>query len=347
MGLKEHFGKLANGTDVDRFYLDNGVLRCAVLTYGGAIQSLEVPDRQGRPVDVVLGFDTIREYQRQDKYIGALIGRYANRIAGSCFTLNGEEYELFSNDGNNHLHGGKEGFDRKVWDAEMEGRALRLDYISRHMEEGYPGNLSVRVTYSLEDNGLVIHYRATSDMDTICNLTNHSYFNLDGHASGSILRHTLKLYASAYTPVADRQCIPTGDIAGVEGTPMDFRENTSIGERIDNPFEQLRFGAGYDHNWLVEGDIDTLRPAAEAYCEDTGIKLTVTTTSPGIQFYSGNYLDGLQKGKQGAVYGKRSALCLETQFFPNAPNTQTFLQPILKQGALWEHTTVYRFDAQA
>ncbi|MDL2218432.1 galactose mutarotase [Christensenellaceae bacterium OttesenSCG-928-M15] len=343
---KRTFGYMPDGTAVEQYALDNGEIRCAVITYGGALTVLETPDAQGTPVDIALGFDTLEGYLKQDKYMGAIIGRYANRIAGGRFFLHTKEYPLAQNDGKNHLHGGETGFDKRVWQAEEMENGLLLTLFSPHREGGYPGNLHVWVQYLLRGKSLHIKYRAISDEDTIVNLTNHAYFNLGGHSGGGIHDQYLQLYAPYYTPVADAQCIPTGELVPVAHTPMDFMKSTRMGARINEAFEQLLYGAGYDHNWVVDGKAGALRPAAKVYCPSTGIVMEVKTTMPGIQFYTGNHLDGCPPGKGGAAYHKRSAFCLETQFFPNSPNQRGFPQPILRAGGVWEHTTVFSMDVQ-
>ncbi len=342
---KELFGYTAAREAVERIWLEGEGIRCAVLTYGGALAALEVPDREGRPTDVVLGFDTVEDYQKQDKYIGALIGRYANRIGGSRFRLGNETYPLYANDGPNHLHGGKVGFDKKIWQAQELPDGISLSPHSPHMEEGYPGELDVTVSYTLQPGQLTIHYQARTDRETVCNLTNHSYFNLGGQGSQAVLDHQLQLFASAYTP-ADPESIPTGEIAAVEGTPMDFRRPTAIGARIDQDFAPLRYASGYDHNWIIDGPQGTLRPFARAWCPRTGILLEGSTTLPGVQLYTGNFLEGGPAGKGGAVYHNRDAFCLETQFFPDAPNHENFPSPVLRPGEVWDHTTVFRFSVE-
>ena len=337
------FGVLPDGRAVECYTLSGGGATCRILTYGGAIQSLTVPDRAGRPVDVALGFDDLAGYLAQDKFIGALIGRYANRIGGSRFSLGGREYPLYPNDGPNHLHGGRVGFDKQVWTVEEAGADhLALSLVSPDGQEGYPGTLRVRVTYSLTEEGLTLDYRATTDRDTLCNLTNHAYFNLSGHDSGTVADHRVRLFAGRYTPT-DSGSIPTGEIAPVEGTPMDLRAPVRIGDRMDDPFPQLVQAGGYDHNWVVDGAPGALRPAGEAYAPDTGIGLAVDTTLPGVQFYSGNFLDGCPTGKGGARYGRRSGLCLETQFFPDSPNRPQFPSALLRPGEEYHHQTRYRF----
>lgn len=337
------FGTLPDGRQVELITLRKGKLTCELLTYGGALRSLTVPDRAGREVDVLLGLPTLEDYLVQDKFLGALIGRYANRIGGSRFVLNGKEYPLRANDGKNHLHGGPVGFDKQVWTvAEGETDFVTLTLHSPDGQEGYPGDLDVSVTYRLTEDGITLDYRARSSADTLCNLTNHAYFNLSGHQSGPVTGQGIQIYAQSYTPT-DAGSIPTGEIAPVEGTPMDLRFGRAIGERVDEDFDQLTMAGGYDHNYVVDGPAGVLRPAARAWSQDTGITMEVLTTQPGIQFYSGNYLDGCPAGKGGAPYAKRWAFCLETQVFPDAPNQPQFPSALQAKGEEYHHTTVYRF----
>lgn len=338
-------GQTRAGEPVERYLLEDGGLRMAVLTYGGALQSLWVPDRAGNPVDVALGCDTVEGYEAQDKFLGALIGRYANRIGRGRFTLDGEEYVLYCNDGRNHLHGGKKGFDKRVWEPEIQADGLHLRLTSRDGEEGYPGTLKAEVTYALEGNALKLSYWARADRDTLCNLTNHTYFNLAGHDSGSICGQEIRLFADCFTP-ADAESIPHGAYQEVDGTPMDLREWTPIGAHIDDAFEQLQNAGGYDHNWALRGIPGMLRPAAAARCRETGIVMEVETTQPGLQFYAGNSLDGSCAGKGGAAYPRRSGFCLETQAFPNSVNCPEYPQAILRAGEVYRQTTVYRFSVQ-
>ena len=327
------FGHMPDGTAVGEIVLTDGALSCGVITYGGALRFLTVPGQTGGPVDVVLGFDTLEDYIRQDKYMGALVGRYGNRIGGSRFALEGQEYPLRANDGPNHLHGGPEGFDKKVWQVRAQTRSsVSLSLFSPDGEEGYPGNLEVTVTYTLRGQGLEIAYRARSSRTTLCNLTNHAYFNLSGHGSGSIEGQHIQLPASRYTPVGEG-LIPTGAVDLVEGTPMDLRELQPIGRRE------------YDNNWAIDGWDGTLRLAARAWSPDTGVRMEVLTTMPGIQFYTGNFLDGCPRGKGGAPYGKGGAFCLETQYFPDSPNHPDFPSAVLAAGEVLESKTVYRFEA--
>lgn len=338
------FGVMPDETAVELLTLENGSLSCCVITYGGALQSLTVPDRDGRPTDILLGFDTLEDYLRQDKFLGALVGRYANRIGGACFSLNGKDYPLPANDGKNHLHGGPQGFDKKVWTVEaLTENAVTLSLLSRDGEEGYPGNLTVRVTYTLTADALEIDYRAVCDADTLCNLTNHAYFNLSGHDSGPVEEQVIQIFASSYTPAAAGS-IPTGELAPVEGTPMDLRRELPIGERIGEEFGQLKLAGGYDHNWVLDGPAGELRPAARAISPRTGIVMEALTTMPGVQFYTGNYLDGCPRGKGGAPYANRWGFCLETQFFPDSPHHPAFPSAILRAGEVYAQKTVYRFS---
>lgn len=326
--------------------LERGALSCEVITRGGALRALRVPDRCGRAVDVVLGFDRPEDYEAQGAYIGALIGRVGNRIAGAAFELGGRRYELYKNDGENSLHGGRQGFNAKVWSVDsLSDSRLELSLVSPDGEEGYPGRLEVRVCYELRGGGLEISYEAVSDADTPCSLTNHAYFNLNGHDSGSVEGQYIELNASRYTPT-DAQLIPTGELAEVAGTPMDLRRSVRIGDRVDEGFEALRLGGGFDHNYAIDGADGSLRRAAEARSEETGIVMETLTTMPGLQFYTGNYLSGLPAGKGGAVYGDRQGFCLETQFYPDAVHQAGFPSCIMKAGETFRSQTVYRFRAE-
>lgn len=339
------FGHMPDGTPVELLTLRDGACTCDVITYGAAVRSLSVPARDGTPVDVALGFDTLEDYRAQDKFIGALIGRYANRIGGAGFSLNGRSYSLSANDGANSLHGGPTGFHAQVWAVEaLDKNSVTLALISPDMHEGYPGTLEARVTYTLKDGALAIGYRAKSDKDTVCNLTNHSYFNLSGHGSGSVESQYIRLHASRYTPTLPGS-IPTGALAPVEGTVMDLRRPQPIGACIDEPFEQLALAGGWDHNWVIDGWDGKLRSAAWAWAPDTGIALEAFTTLPGIQFYAGNYLNDCPAGKGGAPYAKRWGFCLETQYFPDSPNQPGFPSCVLRSGEEYRSTTVYRFCA--
>ena len=340
------FGRLPDGTPVTIYTLANrNRLEARITNYGGIIVSLRVPDRDGNLADIVLGFDSLAGYlANPDPYFGALIGRYANRIAQGRFHLDGVEYHLDQNNGPNSLHGGTRGFNKKVWTArELPDGGLELQYRSKDGEGGFPGNLIVIATYHLTDaNELRIDYGATTDRNTVLNLTNHSYFNLRGAGSGDILGHLVTLHANRFTPV-DPTLIPTGELRGVAGTPFDFRKATAIGARIEQNDEQLKLAKGYDHNWALNEHGNRLGLAARVDESESGRVLEVLTTEPGIQFYTANFLDGTIRGKGGKVYARRSALCLETQHFPDSPNHQNFPSTILKRGERFKSTTVYRF----
>jgi len=337
----------ADGQPVDLYTLQDGKITVKILTYGGIVQSIEAPDRNGKTANIVLGFDGLDGYvQTGNKpYMGAIIGRYANRIAGGTFQLNGKTYHVPKNDGDNALHGGINGFNKKVWTSTETENGVELKYVSKDGEEGFPGNLTTTVRYTLKGNELRIDYTATSDADTVLNLTNHSYFNLKGQGNGDILGHAMKINAHRYTPV-DKNLIPTGELAPVAGTPFDFLEPTAIGARIDADNEQLKLARGYDQNWVLEGDGKKVIVAAEAYEPTTGRVLEVLTDQPGIQFYTGNFLDGSVTGTDGKVYKKRYAFCLETQHYPDSPNHPEFPTTELKPGQTFRSTTVYRFSAR-
>ena len=340
------FGTTAAGESVFAIMLDNGILSCRILTYGATLQSLFVPDRNGNPIDVVLGYDTLREYETQDGYLGATIGRFANRIAHGHFTLNRRPYTLVVNNDENHLHGGTVGFSHRVWSVEtLSSTEVCLSLFSADGEEGYPGDLRVCVTYALDQNALSIQYHAVSDADTICNLTNHSYFNLSGHDTGSVLDQEIQLHARNYTP-SDRRAIPTGFVTTVLGTPMDLTHRTRIGTHIQEDFSQLMQAGGYDHNYVINGQPGILRPAAKVFSGDTGITMDLDTTFPGVQFYTANFLDAGRRGKAGSIYGPRHGFCLETQFFPDSPNHTNFPSVCLSAGDLFNHISVFSFTSQ-
>ena len=337
------FGTTAAGEEVFLITLKNDTLACEILTYGATLRSLFVSDRSGTRRDVVLGYDTLQEYETQDGYLGATIGRYANRIANGRFRINEQTYSVATNNGENHLHGGRVGFSHRVWTIEeLCSDKVCLSLVSGHMEEGYPGKLNVRVTYSLHQNALAIHYSAVSDADTICNLTNHSYFNLAGHSSGPIYDQEIMITAQSYTPT-DAHSIPTGQIAPVESTPMDLRLFHKIGSHLADDFPQLTQAGGYDHNFVVDGQPGTLRPAAKARCAAAGIAMEVDTTLPGIQFYTANFLEDGRVGKDRCSYGPQHGFCLETQFFPDSPNQLSFPSALLKAGEVFDHKTVFSF----
>ncbi|HWP43398.1 MAG TPA: aldose epimerase family protein [Blastocatellia bacterium] len=346
---KEPFGKTADRQSVDLYTLTNANgVEARIMTYGGTVVSLKVPDRDGKLGDVVLGYDSLDGYLKQNPYFGSIIGRYCNRIGNGRFTLNGKQYTLPKNDGENTLHGGIKGFDKVVWKAKevksRDGVGLSLSYVSKDGEEGFPGNLSVTVVYTLTNkNELKIDYTATTDKDTVVNLTHHSYFNLAG--AGSILDHEIMIAADRFTPV-DKALIPTGELRSVKGTPLDFTKPTPIGARIDQQYEQLVLGRGYDHNWVLNSGGGKLALAARAYDPKTGRVMEVWTTEPGIQFYTGNFLDGSITGKGGQVYHRRYGFCLETQHFPDSPNKPSFPSTVLKPGQKYATTTIYRFSVK-
>ncbi|MFF0015245.1 aldose epimerase family protein [Streptomyces sp. NPDC005374] len=348
--MKELFGTLADGTQVHRWSLENGGTRLKVLSYGGIVQGLEVPDRDGRYANVCLGFDSIEEYVDSSPYFGALIGRYGNRIAKGAFTLDGERHQLSVDDGENSLHGGAQGFDRRVWDVEpfTDGTdvGLRLSYTSADGEMGYPGTLEVQVTYTLTRHGdWRIDYEAGTDRATVVNLTNHVYWNLGGEGTGTVEDHELTIAASRYTPT-DPGLIPTGELAQVSGTPFDFREAKPIGRDLRAGHPQQVFAKGYDHNWVLDKGV-TSEPEHVATLRDpsSGRTLRISTVEPGLQFYSGNFLDGTLTGTGGRTYRQGDALCLETQHFPDAPNHPSFPSTVLRPEQTYRTTTVHSFGA--
>lgn len=327
-------------------------MQVKITNYGAIVTAILVPDRNGKLADVTLGYDRVEDYiNAVDKpYFGAIVGRYGNRIAKGEFTLDGETYSLATNNGVNHLHGGVIGFDKVVWDAKLVGGedwdGLQLQYLAKDKEEGYPGNLSVQVTYKLtDDNELIVDYLATTDKATPVNLTQHSYFNLKGEGEGDILDHELMLNAKRYTPV-DETLIPTGELAAVEGTPFDFTSAKPIGRDIEQQDQQLEFGLGYDHNFVLDRDGDGLSLAARVRDPASGRTMEIHTTEPGIQFYCGNFLDGRLKGKSGKPYLHRGGFCLETQHYPDSPNQPEFPSTILKPGEEYKTTTVFKFTAE-
>lgn len=341
---KASFGKTSDGTPVDIYTLSDGAIEARIMTYGGTIVSLKIPDRNGKMGDIVLGFDSIEAYQAKSPFFGAIIGRYGNRIAKGHFTLNGHAYTLPTNDGPNTLHGGK-GFDKVVWKAKEIQSGIELSYLSKDGDQGFPGNLTTTVRYTLEGNDLKIEYSATTDKDTVVNLTNHSYFNLAGQGSGDILKQVIQINASHYTPV-DATLIPTGEIASVAGTPFDFLKPHAIGERINSDNQQLKRGIGYDHNWVLDNKTGEVALAAKAYDPSSGQTLEVLTDQPAVQFYSGNHLEGPLAGKDGKTYNFRDAFCLETQHYPDSPNHPKFPSTELKPGQHYHTVTIFRFGTQ-
>ncbi|MFC1551162.1 galactose-1-epimerase [Candidatus Latescibacterota bacterium] len=350
----EPFGATADGIPVTLYTLTNSNgMAAKISTFGGDIVSLTAPDRDGNYADIVLGYDSVDGYIKDSSNFGAIIGRYGNRIGGARFTLDNVEYIIAKNDGENHLHGGTIGYNLVVWNAEEisggDFAGLKLTYLSPDGEEGYPGNLNVTVTYSLTNNSeLRIDYHATTDKKTVVNLTNHSYFNLAGVAENgidTILNHELTLFADRFTPV-DRGLIPTGELRQVEDTPFDFRTPMAIGARIEADDEQIGFGRGYDHNWVLNSGGGNLTLAGRVYEPNTGRIMEIETTEPGIQFYTGNFLDGSAIGKGGIPYEFRTALCLETQHYPDSPNKPEFPSTFLNPGETYRTTTIYRFSAK-
>lgn len=351
MGIsKSDFGTTKDGRTVDLYTLTNAnVMEVRITNYGGIIVSVIVPDKHGRFADVVLGFDTINEYEEKSPYFGCITGRYANRIAEGKFTLDGVTYDqLAINNGPNHLHGGLKGFDKVVWEAESfenaDGLGVKMHYLSPEGEEGYPGNLDVTVVYTLtHDNALKIEYTAVTDKPTLCNLTNHTYFNLAGHGAGYHGDHEMTIHADAFTPVRDEGAIPTGEIRPVAGTPMDFTTPTPIGAHIEADDEQIQFGAGYDHNWVLNKQHEGELSLAAVTVEPTTHRVLETwTTEPGVQFYTGNYIDELA-GKDGQRYTRRGGFCLETQHFPDSPNQPNFPSTVVRPGRPYRSATVYKF----
>lgn len=345
------FGALTDGTRIESVELANGKgVSVRIITLAAAIQQLTVPDRQGRAVDVVLGYATAQQYLDQPQYFGATVGRYANRIAAGKFSLDGKQYQLETNDGPNHLHGGKRGLDKVVWQIDSVSAGLPARTVLSHTSAdgvgGYPGTLKVTATYSLNDNNeLSIEYRATTDQPTVVNITNHSYFNLAGEASTSdVMGHRLKLFAERFTPV-NQTLIPTGELRPVAGTPFDFRQPHAIGERIrDGRDEQLRIGRGYDHNFVVDGKPGELRPAARVEEPQSGRVMELLVSAPGVQFYSGNFLDATSTGKGRRIYRQGDGFCLEPQVFPDSPNRGDFPSSRLNPGATYLNTLVLRFS---
>jgi aldose 1-epimerase len=348
---KQSFGTTSEGTEVFLYSLRNERgTQARITNYGGIVVSLTVADKEGKPGDIVLGYDSLSGYLKESPYFGSLIGRYGNRIGKGEFMLGATKYLLARNNGPNHLHGGVRGFDKVVWSvdekASVPGQSLVLTYLSQDGEEGYPGNLNVKVVYTLTaDNELKIDYSATTDKLTVVNLTHHSYFNLAGAENGPILDHELFIDAERFTPI-DSGLIPTGELREVRGTPMDFTSATAIGARIGERYEQLLKGGGYDHNWVLRKAPEELALAARLTEQKSGRVMEVLTTEPGLQFYSGNFLDGTLIGKRGVRYGHRFGLCLETQHFPDSPNRPEFPTTRLEPGVTLTSTTIYRFSAK-
>ena len=348
---KKAFGKTKEGINVDQYILKNrNGMEISTINYGGIITSLKTKDRDGNYQDIVLGFDNLSEYESESPYFGAIIGRYGNRIAKGKFTLNDENYNLAVNNDENHLHGGIKGFDKVVWDTrevvDDSTASLVLSYVSDDMEEGYPGNLKVKVTYTLDNNDkLSVKYEAVTDKTTIINLTQHSYFNLSADFNKNILDHDILINADSFLPV-DSTLIPTGEIRNVGDTPFDFRRPKNVGDEINNSNKQLMIGNGYDHCWVLNNQDKGLRFVASAYDSSTGRLLEVFSDQPGIQFYSGNFLDGSLKSKIGGTYDFRSGFCLETQHYPNSPNEMSFPSVTLNPGEKYETETIFKFSSK-
>ena len=350
MVKKELFGTLQNRENIYSYTLTNkSGMSATIINYGATVVKLKVPDKNGNIEDVILGYDSLSGYVNGASYFGGIVGRYGNRIAKGKFTLDGKEYQLPTNNGQNSLHGGTIGFNKRVWQAkELEGEnpALQLTYVSPDGEEGYPGTLTLTVTYTLTDkNGLEINYKATTDKPTILNPTNHCYFNLSGDPNNTILNEVLMINADKFTPV-DSTLIPTGQLEDVANTPMDFRKPTEIGERINDDFQQLKYAGGYDHNWVLNNYNGSVREGVTAYDSTSGIFMEVLTDQPGVQFYTGNFLDGKDRGKDGIYYKFRTGFCLECQHFPDSPNQKDFPSVVLRPGETYTQTTIYEFSVK-
>jgi aldose 1-epimerase len=347
---KKLFGTAPEGA-VDLYTLSNAnQMSVEILTFGGIIKAIYCPDKNGKIENVILGFNTLKPYLETHPYFGAIVGRYGNRIANGKFNIDGTEYNLATNNSPNHLHGGLKGFDKVIWQArefkDNEKIGLELSYLSKDMEEGYPGNLNVKVTYSLNNqNELSIDYEAVTDKKTICNLTNHSYFNLAGEGKGNILNHQLVIHADSITPV-NEHLIPTGEPMAVQGTPFDFRSGKKMGEEIDSNNEQIKYGGGFDHNFILKGNSESLPIIAKVSEPESGREMEILTTEPGVQFYTGNFLDGTLIGSGNQPYQKRAGFCLETQHYPDSPNQPNFPSTILEVGETYKTTTVYRFKVK-
>jgi len=347
---KQSFGKLPEGQDVDLYTLKSDKLEAQLSAYGAAIIVLRTPDCKGNWEDIIVGPQDLASHVANHRskgpiFFGVTVGRYANRIAHAEFSLDGKNYTLAKNDGNNSLHGGPGGFHNVVWQSEPVADGVAFRYVSKDGEEGYPGTLSVTVNYTVVGADLKIEYQATTDKPTVLNLTNHSYFNMAGSGRGTILAHQLRLFASRFTP-CDAQLIPTGEIRPVAGTPVDFRKATTVGDRIDLNDELIRVAHGYDHNFIIDGHGDGLKLAAEMHEPTTGRQMEVWTTQPAIQFYTGNFLDGSFMGKKGIPCGRREAFCLETQHYPDSPHHPNFPSTVLRPGQAFQSETIYRFSAR-
>ena len=343
---KSSFGKMPDGTPVDLYTLKSPSVEVGLITYGARIVSIKTADKTGKVADVALGYNDLQGYLTDNKtYVGSIVGRYGNRIAHGKFSLDGKEYNIPLNNGPNTLHGGTVGFDKAIWKAVEIPGGVEFTHVSPDGDQGYPGTLTAHVKYTLTGDALKIDYTATTTKDTVVNLTNHAYFNLGGEGTGLILPEEITIYADHYTPV-DSGLIPTGELAPVAGTPFDLRKPTPIGKADPNADPQMKLGGGYDHNWVLNGKIGELHPAARVFDPKTGRVMTVSTTEPGVQFYAGTSIPGTFKGKSGVVYVKNAGLCLETQHFPDSPNHPTFPTTELKPGHTMHSTTVFTFTIQ-
>jgi aldose 1-epimerase len=341
------FGHMTDGKPVEIYTLKSPAVQLQVMSYGARVVSLQTKDRNGKMGNVALGYADFNQYLKDNKtYFGSVPGRYANRIANGKFTLEGKAYQITINDGPNALHGGKEGFDARNWSAKEVPSGVEFTLVSPDGDQGFPGTLTAHVRYTLQDNKVAIEYSATTDKPTVINLTNHTYFNLSGDGSGTILNDQVKIDADKFTPV-NSTLIPTGQLEPVTGTPFDFTSPHAIGERINADNEQLKLGHGYDHNWVLLGKMGQLRPAAQVYDPTSGRVLTVDTTEPGVQFYSGNFLDGTFSSRTGAKYERRTGFCLETQHFPDSPNHPSFPSTELKPGQTYHSETTWTFTTRS
>ena len=346
---KQAFGTLSDGTPVTKYILTNANgMQVQIMDFGATVLSISVPDRNGKFADVTLGYDSARYYERGASYFGGLVGRYGNRIGKGQFTLDGQQYQVTRNDGVNHLHGGRKGFNKVMWTAEPQESptdpAITMTYVSKDGEEGYPGTVTIHVTFTVtNDNALKLHYTGTTDKTTIFNPTHHSYFNLTGDPNNTILNQELMIRAEKMTPV-DAGLITTGEEVDVAGTPFDFRTPTKIGTHINDDNEQLKLGHGYDHNWVLDDYNKSVRLAATVYDSTSGRFMEVLTDQPGLQFYSGNFLNGMGRGKNGVAYKFRTGMCLEAQCFPDSPNKPQWPSPVLKPGETYQQTTIYKFS---
>ncbi len=343
---KAEFGKMPGGEQVDVYLLKSSQIEARIITYGARLIAVKSPDRTGKMEDVVLGYDTMDKWLAEKSYLGAIVGRYGNRIAKGRFTLDGKEYQIPANNNGNALHGGPVGFDQKVWVATPVPNGVQLTLVSEDGDMGFPGTLNVKVIYTLIGGDLTVQYEETTDKPTVVALTNHAYFNLSGNDKQNVLAHKMTIFADGFT-AADKELIPTGEIRPVEGLPLDFRTAHVIGDRIGDKDEQLANGGGYDHNWVLRGPAGVMKIAAKVEEPKSGRTLTVSTTEPGVQFYSGNFLDGAQAGRHNVRYTKHMGLCLETQHFPDSPNHSSFPSTVIRPGEVRTSTTVFAFGVQA